>query len=157
MIDERQSGPMGDEHAMRQALAAARQTPALPFGAVIVRRQTGQVVAVGVNRTADSPTLHAEIDAITRCAAEHPGIDWSTLDLYSTAEPCPMCQGAIEFAGIPNVHYGTSIPWLQAHGWWQIDLRAEDVARRAPGRGARIVGGVLESECNMLFEAALSA
>jgi tRNA(adenine34) deaminase len=145
---------MSHERAMREAIAAAQRAPALPFGAVLVRRHTGQVVAVGVNRTEKSPTLHAEIDAINQCAADHPGIAWNELDLYATAEPCPMCQGAVEFAGIRNVHYGTSIPWLQAHGWWQIDIRAEEVSRRSPGQGARVVGGVLERECNALFEAA---
>jgi tRNA(adenine34) deaminase len=145
---------MSHERAMRQAIAAAQRAPALPFGAVLVRRHTGQVVAVGFNRTDDSPTFHAEIVAINTCAAEHPGIAWNELDLYATAEPCPMCQGAVEFAGIENVHYGTAIPWLQAHGWWQIDIRAAEVSRRAPGLGARVVGGVLESECNALFEAA---
>jgi tRNA(Arg) A34 adenosine deaminase TadA len=145
---------MSHESAMRQAVAAAKRAPALPLGAVLVQRDTGQVVAVGVNRTGDSPTFHAEIDAINRCAAEHPGIAWNELDLYTTAEPCPMGQGAVEFAGIQNVHYGTSIPWLQTHGWWQIDIRAEEVSRRATGRGARVIGGVLEGECNALFEAA---
>lgn len=145
---------MSHESAMRQAITAAQRAPALPFGAVIVRRHTGQVVAVGVNRTGDSPTFHAEIDAINQCAATHPDIAWNELDLYATAEPCPMCQSAVEFAGIQNVHYGTSIPWLRARGWWQIDLRAEEVSRRAPGKGARVVGGVLEGECNALFETA---
>lgn len=145
---------MTHESAMRRAIAAAQRAPALPFGVVIVRRDAGQVVAVGVNRTDDSPTFHAEIDAINRCAAAHPGIAWNELDLYATGEPCPMCQAAIECAGIQNVHYGTSIPWLQAHGWWQIDIRAEEVSRRAPGEGARVFGGVLEGECNALFEAA---
>ena len=68
-----------------------------------------------------------------------------------------MCQGAVEFAGIRHVYYGTSIPWLRDRGWWQIDLRAEDVARRAPGGGAHVVGGVLERECNALFDAAMAA
>jgi len=65
-----------------------------------------------------------------------------------------MCQGAIEWAGIPTVYYGTSIPYLKASGWWQIDIRAEEVGRRTPFRHTRIVGGILERECNALFDAA---
>jgi tRNA(adenine34) deaminase len=145
---------MDDRHPMRQAIEAARHTPTLPFAAVIVRRDTGEVLAVGANRTGESPTLHAEIDAINRCAASQPGLRWEDADLYTTAEPCPMCQAAIELAGIRHVYYGTSIPWLQARGWWQIDIRAEEVARRSPGGGARIVGGVLGPQCDALFEAA---
>jgi len=142
------------EDFMRRAIALATQVPELPFGAVIARRATGEIVAEGWNRSSESPTLHGEIDGINRCAAAHRSIDWTGLDLYTTAEPCPMCQGAIEWAGIGTVYYGTSIPYLKERGWWQIDIRAEEVARRTPFRQTRIVGGILEAECNALFDAA---
>lgn len=137
-----------DVTCMRRAIELARGVD-LPFGAVIVRRGTDEVLAEGVNRTDKSPTLHAEIDAINRCASMHPGIDWRELDLYATAEPCPMCQGAIEFAGIGAVHYGTSIPWLKSHGWWQIDIRGADRAavadRRRPADRRSARSGVQRS------------
>ncbi len=142
------------EDYMRRAIALARQVPRLPFGAVLVRRATRDIVAEGFNRSSESPTFHGEIDAINRCAAAHASIDWTELDLYTTAEPCPMCQSAIEWAGIATVYYGTSIPYLKDRGWWQIDIRAEEVARRTPFRQTRIVGGILALECNPLFDAA---
>jgi len=74
--------------------------------------------------------------------------------LYTTAEPCPVCQSAVEWAGIPWVVYGSSIPFLQGLGWWQIDIRAGEVARRTPFRRTAVLGGVLAKECNALFEAA---
>jgi tRNA(Arg) A34 adenosine deaminase TadA len=64
-----------------------------------------------------------------------------------------MCQSAIEWAGIPLVVYGSSIPFLQSLGWWQIDIRAEEVVRRTPFRRSTVLGGILEEECNALFEA----
>jgi tRNA(adenine34) deaminase len=121
---------------------------------VIVRRATGVIVAEGHNRSSESPSFHGEIVMINRCAADHPSIDWTELDLYTTAEPCPMCQGAIEWAGIPTVYYGTSIPHLQRLGWQQIEIRAAEVARRTPFRQSRVIGGILAQECNGLFEAA---
>ena len=139
---------------MRQAIAIARRVPRFPFAAVIVRRTTGQIVAKGMNRSTDNPTFHGEIDAINRCAAAHSQCDWSALDLYTTAEPCAMCQSAIEWAGIATVYYGTSIPYLQSRGWRQINIRAEEVAQRTPFRHTRVVGGILECECNALFAAA---
>jgi tRNA(adenine34) deaminase len=142
------------EDYMRRAIALARQVPRLPFGAVLVRRAMGGIVAEGFNRSSESPTFHGEIDAINRCAAAHPSIDWTELDLYTTAEPCPMCQSAIEWAGIATVYYGTSIPYLKDRGWWQIDIRAEEVARRTPFRRTTIVGGILARECNALFDTA---
>ncbi|MDQ3773137.1 MAG: nucleoside deaminase [Pseudomonadota bacterium] len=104
----------------------AKQVPELPFGAVIVRRATGVIVAEGHNRSSESPTFHGEIVVINRCATDHPSIDWAEVDLYTTAEPCPMCQSAIEWAGIPTVYYGTSIPYLQRLGWKQIEIRAKE-------------------------------
>ena len=97
---------------MRQAIAMAQKVPKFPFGAVIIRRTTGAIIAKGFNRSSENPTFHGEIDAINRCAAAHSQIDWTELDLYTTAEPCPMCQSAIEWAGISTVYYGTSIPYL---------------------------------------------
>ncbi len=148
---------MDHEYYMRLAIRAARGVPAAPFGAVIVRAATGECVASGANRASENPVYHGEIDAINRCSAAHPGIDWTELALYTTAEPCPMCQSAIAWAGISSVYYGTSIPHLQKAGWNQIDIRALEVARRTPFRHLRVVGGILESECNALFAAAAAA
>jgi tRNA(adenine34) deaminase len=68
-----------------------------------------------------------------------------------------MCQSAIEWAGISAVYYGTSIPYLQNLGCRQIEIRAEEVARRTPFRQTKVIGGILESECNALFEARLKS
>ena len=65
-----------------------------------------------------------------------------------------MCQGAILWAGIETVVFGSSIRFLQSRGWWQIDITAEEVVRRSPLRRCTLIGGVLESECNALFEIA---
>jgi tRNA(adenine34) deaminase len=120
---------------------------------VIVRTANAEVVAEGYNRSSVSPTYHGEIDAINRCAQLHPDIDWSGLVLYTTAEPCPMCQSAAEWAGIGMVVFGSSIPFLKSLGWKQIDIRAEEVIRRTPFGRCVLLGGVLEEECNALFRA----
>ncbi len=126
--------------------------PEYPFGAVIVRAATGEVLAEGYNHGRDSPTFHGEIYTINLCAAKHPGIDWKELVLYTTAEPCPMCQSAIEWAGFALTVFGTSMPFLVRLGWEQIDIRAAEVARRTPFRSTdALLGGVLEGECNALF------
>ena len=141
------------DHArfMRRAIAQAKLVPQLPFGAVIVHGSTGEVLAEGHNQSLENPTYHGEMVAINNCAAKHPKIDWAPLVLYTTAEPCPMCQSAIAWAGIGMVVYGSSIPFLKSLGWWQIDIRAEEVIRRTPFRRCVLRGGVLEEECNALF------
>lgn len=138
---------------MRRAIAQAKSVPLFPFGTVIVQEATGAIVAEGHNRSSVNPIFHGEIDAINRLADQHPKIDWTSLVLYTTAEPCPMCQSAIAWAGIPVVVFGSSIPFLKSRGWWQIDIRAEEVARRTPFRRTAIIAGILEKECNALFEA----
>jgi tRNA(adenine34) deaminase len=142
---------MSDEQYMRQAIRLGKKNPTHPFGAVIVRAETGEVVAEGCNHAADSPIWHGEMDAIHRCSVEHPAIDWSKLTLYTTAEPCPMCQAAILWAGVARVVFGTSTRTLAALGWQQIDVAAEEVVRRTPFRSCEVVGGVLEAECDALF------
>ena len=142
------------EDYMQMAISAAKHAPEYPFGSVIVEPATGNVLATGFNRVADNPIFHGEIDAINQCALVHQLKDWSNLALYTTAEPCPMCQSAIEWCGIKNVYYGTSIPYLKTLGWNQIDIRAVEVAKRTPFRETQVIGGVLEKACNQLFQSA---
>ena len=136
---------------MRLAIAQAHKVPELPFGAVIVDSPTGAVLAEGHNRSKENPTFHGEMDVINRLAAKQSVADWNPLVLYTTAEPCPMCQSAIEWAGIGLVVYGSSIPFLKDLGWWQIDIRAEEVIQRTLFRKTSLLGGVLMEECNQLF------
>jgi len=143
---------MNHEDFMRRAITLALKVPEFPFGAVIVKRATGEIVAEGFNQSALNPVFHGEMVAINRCAELHHPTDWSEFDLYTTAEPCPMCQSAIEWAGIACVYYGTSIPYLQKHNWWQINIRASEVITQTSFRNTTIVGGILEAECNALFD-----
>jgi hypothetical protein len=60
-----------------------------------VHPSIGQIVAEGWNKSSANPTWHGEIDAINRLAESPVKLESSQLVLYTTAEPCPMCQGAI--------------------------------------------------------------
>jgi tRNA(Arg) A34 adenosine deaminase TadA len=144
-----------DERHMQSAIRLAGNNPKHPFAAVLVD-QKGVVVAGGWNRSVHNPTWHGEMDAINKCAASHPKIDWSALTLYATAEPCAMCQGAVAWSGIQRVVFGSSIPFLKSLNWWAIDIRAAELSRLAAFRKCSVVGGVLEEDCNKLFHAALT-
>jgi tRNA(Arg) A34 adenosine deaminase TadA len=142
------------EKYMRRAIELAANVPDLPFGAVIVNQESGEVIAEGWNKSSINPTWHGEIDAINRLAALQPEFEGSRLVLYTTAEPCPMCQGAIQWAGIETVVFGASIRFLQQLGWKQIDISAQEIAQRTPFSKCTLIGSILENECNSLFEAA---
>lgn len=140
---------------MRRAIELAGKVPDLPFGAVIVHRETGGILTEGWNKTSVNPTWHGEIDAINTLVSSGVIVKGKSLVLYTTAEPCPMCQAAILWTGIETVVFGTSIPSLQRMGWRQIDILAEEVVRRSPAWTCVLIGGVLEKACNALFESAI--
>ena len=127
--------------------------PGDPFAASIVDTQTNELKCLGINNVKADPTLHGEIAAINNCSTLY-GFNrtiWHNWALYTTAESCPMCQSAIEWASLGRVVYGTSIPFLQQHGWRQIDILSREVNNRTSFNSCEIVGGVLEDECNKLF------
>lgn len=144
--------PALHERHMRRAVEVARGNPDAPFGCVILDAESGEVVAEGLNDAEKSPILHGETAAIMNLIERHPGMDASRLVLYTTAEPCPMCSGAVLWSGIPTVVYGTSIGTLKRLGLPRIDLPCEEVAARSSFGGFAATGGVLEGECDALFE-----
>ena len=80
-----------------------------PFGCVIVR--DGEVVGKGHNEVIkrSDPTCHGEIMAIRSACKKLGTYDLNGCELYTTAEPCPMCAGAIKWANIAKVWYGCNI------------------------------------------------
>jgi tRNA(adenine34) deaminase len=143
----------GHEQFMQLAINVAERNPAAPFGAVLVDRRRDVVVAEGLNQVSANPIVHGEIDAINGYAASGGG-NWHELRLYSTAEPCCMCQAAIMWAGIPEVVFGTSIDTLTELGWRQFDLRAVEVEKSTMFAKCHIVGEILTERCDQLFREA---
>jgi len=143
-----------NEKYMRRAIELAKKSPSEPFGAVIVD-DLGLIVGEGWNRVSQNPILHGEIAAINNCAERPRLVEWEKLTLFTTAEPCAMCQAAVAWTGISGVVYGSSMPFLQKLHWWVIQIRAAEIAERARFRTCAIKGGVLEEECNALFRAGL--
>lgn len=141
-----------DEYYMKMAIDLAKNNPRAPFAALIVNNETGEVLATGLNATATNPTFHGEMVAINNCIANHPNVDWSKVTLYTTAEPCSMCQSAVVWAKIPRVVFATSFDYLISHGWNQINIHASEINKRSPFYKGTITGGVLASESNPLFD-----
>ena len=74
------------------------------YGAVVVR--DGVIVGEGRNYVVlhGDPTAHAELLAVRDAARRLNKRDLSDCDVYSTATPCPMCQGALYWAHIRRYH-----------------------------------------------------
>lgn len=93
--------------ALDEARAAGRRGE-VPIGAVVVRDDA--VIARAGNRTVelDDPTAHAEMLAIRAAAVAVGSQRLTGADLYVTLEPCAMCAGAISFARIRRLYFGTA-------------------------------------------------
>jgi tRNA(Arg) A34 adenosine deaminase TadA len=81
-----------------------------PFGSVVVDA-AGLVVAEAGNNSLPpdgDPTQHAEVVAAARAARLRSPADLGGCTLYTSAEPCCMCAGAIYWCGIGRVVYGLS-------------------------------------------------
>jgi guanine deaminase len=88
-----------------------------PFGAVIVRK--GEIISEANNKVVLShdPTAHAEILAIRNASSILGSYDLSGCVIYASCEPCPMCLGAIYWAGIKRVVYASDRHEAEASGF----------------------------------------
>lgn len=78
-----------------------------PFGAVIVKNSILISEAYNTVFLSNDPTAHAEVSAIRKAAEALGSFDLSGCSLYTSCEPCPMCLGAIYWAGISKVVYAS--------------------------------------------------
>ncbi len=102
--------PFDDEYFMRQALVEARAAAdegEVPVGAVIVC--DNRIIARAHNQTErlNDVTAHAEILAITAAAGVLGAKYLTNCSLYVTVEPCVMCAGAIGWAQLSEIVYGS--------------------------------------------------
>jgi tRNA(adenine34) deaminase len=93
-----------------KAAENAQKAGEVPIGCVIVLNN--EVIAAAGNRTLTDrdPTAHAEILAIRQAARAIGSERLIDCDLYVTLEPCTMCAGAISFARIRRLYFGTADP-----------------------------------------------
>jgi len=102
---------------MAQALEVARlaaQHGNRPFGAVLVKG--GRVVARAENTVTSENRIshHAEIQLIDKAIRELGLKSLEGYSLYTSAEPCPMCSGAILLCNVSTVVYGAPQEYLHS-------------------------------------------
>ena len=145
------SNAAADELFMQMALEEARaavREGEIPIGAVVTAG--GRVVARAHNRTERlvDVTAHAEIIAVTAAASHFGGKYLPDCTLYVTVEPCLMCAGALAWAQIGRVVYGTADDKRGTHTYFGTDmLGCPPMHRRT-----QITAGVLADECRELMQ-----
>jgi tRNA(Arg) A34 adenosine deaminase TadA len=98
---------------LRRAIALASRAKARgkhPFGALIVAAN-GEVLAQAINAFGwpdGDATGHAELVAVREASRRFPPERLAQATLYTSAEPCAMCAGAVYWSGISRVVYALS-------------------------------------------------
>ena len=149
-----------DVHFLRQSFDVARRAMTHgnhPFGALLVDLSGSVLIEVenGYMASHDG-TAHAErLLATQACSTVAPDILRSAT-LYSSAEPCAMCAGAIYWAGIGRLVYGLSERRLRDLTGNHpenptLDLPCREVFRTGQ-RPTEVVGPLLEQEAAALHQ-----
>jgi len=161
MSDLSTAGPQQiDEHFLRRSFDIARRSMTHgnhPFGAILVDRDRHVLLEVenGYMPARDG-TAHAERLLATQACTTLTADVLKGATLYSSAEPCAMCAGAIYWAGIGRLVYGLSEHRLRGVTGNHpenptLDLPCRDVFRRGQ-RPTEVVGPLLEDEAEALHE-----
>lgn len=148
-----------DEALLRRSFAVARESREggdHPFGSVladkngkVLREQRNGYTTEGNDRTAHAERLLASWAAKNLSLAE-----LQECTLYTSAEPCAMCSGAIYWAGIGRVVFGQTERDLKAQTGAHeenptLDLPCE-VVFNAGQRPTEVVGPLLAEEAAQL-------
>jgi len=117
-----------------------------PFGAVIVK--DGKVVGKGHNQVLKNKdaTCHGEVMAIHQASKKLKTFDLSGCVIYTTGEPCPMCNAAIKWANIDKVYYGCNIDDTEIIGFRDKKFYGEE--REGKSNGEELD----REECLKLYE-----
>ena len=149
-----------DAHFLRLSFAVARRSTTYgnhPFGAILVD-DSGKVLIEAENgyMPAHDGTAHAERLLATEACRTLSKDILARATIYSSAEPCAMCAGAIYWAGIGRLVYGLSEQRLRAITGNHPENPTLDLPCRAVfasgQRPTEVVGPLLEDEAEALHD-----
>lgn len=134
------------KEAVKQASLGIRNGHGGPFGCVIVK--DGSIIGRGHNMVVinNDPTCHGEIMAIRDACAALQSFSLKGCELYTTAQPCPMCLGAILWAGIEKVYYGCNIGDTE-----KIGFKDSDFYKALNGGGGTELAELDRDDCLEVF------
>ena len=150
-----------DEVLLRKAFEVARKSREQgdhPFGSVLAGPD-GEVLMEqgnGFSSEGGDRTAHAERLLASRASREYDLDFLARCTLYTSAEPCAMCAGAIYWAGIGRVVYGQTEKDLKAQTGAHEENPTLDlpclIVFAAGQRDTVVVGPILAEEAAKLQE-----
>jgi tRNA(Arg) A34 adenosine deaminase TadA len=154
--------PASDELFLRRCFAVARAARLHgnhPFGAVLV--DAGGAVLLEVENGFQphrDMTAHAERLLATEASCKWGAAFLAGCTVYSSAEPCAMCAGALYWAGVGRVVYGLGERRLKAMTGDDPENPTLDLPCRAVfaagQRPLEVTGPLLEAEAAAVHEGA---
>lgn len=151
-----------DEDRMRVAIAVSRENVERgtggPFGAAIFERESGKLVAVGMNSVVrlHNCTLHGEMVAfmmaqqrVKSFTLAAPGLP--AHDLFTSCEPCAMCLGAALWSGVKRIVMGAAREDASRLDFEEGPVFPQSYAYLEE-RGIEIVRHVLRDEARQVLE-----
>ena len=148
-----------DEALLRLAFDVARRSRAAgdhPFGSVLADGEGRALMEQGNGYTSEGRdrTAHAERLLASHAARTYDLAFLARCTLYTSAEPCAMCAGAIYWSGIGRVVYGQSEKALKAQTGAHEENPTLDlpcaVVFAAGQRPTEVIGPLLEDEASQL-------
>lgn len=140
---------LDDETCMRLALAQAKlaaERGEVPVGAVLVRRESGEVRVLACAHNAPislrDPTAHAEIQVLREAAHSLDNYRLDDCEVYVTLEPCAMCAQALLHARVKRVVFGATEPKTGAAGSVLNLFAVPELNHHT-----KVVAGVLANDC----------
>jgi tRNA(Arg) A34 adenosine deaminase TadA len=149
-----------DEHFLRHSFDVARRSMGNgnhPFGAILVDRNRKVLIETENGyMPAHDGTAHAERLLATEACRTLMAEALADATIYSSAEPCAMCAGAIYWAGIGRLVYGLSEARLRGITGNHPENPTLDLPCRAVfasgQRATEVIGPLLEDEAAALHD-----
>ena len=149
-----------DERLLRAAIALsaqAREAGNQPYGALLADAHGRVLLEAGNTHVSTRDcTGHAELNLMRDASPRFDRELLATCTVYASGEPCPMCAGAIYWAGVRRLVFGLSIETMTALAGPDADelaLHCADVLASGTQR-VELLGPALEDEARRVFDAA---
>jgi len=154
--------PLSPQDAMylRDAIRmshVAKQRGNRPFGAVVISPK-GTVLAEAYCNTTETGdcTGHAETNAVRMLSPKISRDELANATLYSSAEPCVMCAGAIFWSGIQRVVFGIDAKRLRIFRGDRLEQKDAELSCRdvfkASSHPIECIGPALIDEASQIHE-----